>query len=101
MSKLTGREGSAGMWHCFPSTSSPQAIATSQGALGRHPECVRRAGELKNKFVRHGPVKQKIGFRQPVSTGRLHIWNTGERGREHLVGTNGSNRLTLRKTNAG
>lgn len=90
MSKLTAREGSAGMWRCFPSASSPQAIATSPGAQGRHPECARRAGELKNKLIRCGPVKQKLGVRQPVSTGRLHIRNTGERGREDLVGTNRS-----------
>lgn len=76
-------------------------IATSLGAWGRHPERVRRAGELKNKLVRHSPVKQNLGVGQSICVGRLHRWNAGERGREDLAGTNRRSRLTLRKNNAG
>lgn len=67
-------------------------IATSEGAQGRHAECAWRAQELKYKFIRCGPIKQKLGVRHPVSMGRLHIQNTRERGREDLAGTNRSNR---------
>jgi len=88
------------MWLCFPGACSLQAIATSQGAQGRHPERVRRTGELKNRLIRCGSVKQKLGVKQPVKYWKAAYMDIGERGKEDLD-TNRSNRLKLKKYNAG
>lgn len=82
-SKLPAHEGRAGMWHCFPRASDCHTTA----AQGTHPECVCRAGELKNELKRCGPAEQRNRCQTVCKYWKIWVWGTlEEESREDLVG---------------